>query len=48
MKLNYYIMFRSRGEKESGVAAMEMQSRVSKNVVENPRDLPPVIMMDED
>ena len=40
--------FRSRGEKESGVAAMEVQSRVGKNVVEDPRDLPPVIFMDED
>ncbi len=41
-------VFRSRGEKESGVAAMEVQSRVGKNVVEDPRDLPPVILMDED
>jgi len=39
---------RSRGEKETGVAAMEIQSRVGKNVVEDPRDLPPVILMDED
>ena len=40
--------FRSRGEKETGVVAMEVHSRVGKNVVEDPRDLPPVILMDED
>lgn len=27
---------------------MEVQSRVGKNIVEDPRDLPPVILMDED
>lgn len=46
--LRILFYFRSRGEKESGVAAMEVQSRVGKNVVEDPRDLPPVILMDED
>jgi len=46
--LRILFCFRSRGEKESGVAAMEVQSRVGKNVVEDPRDLPPVILMDED
>ncbi|KAL3141390.1 hypothetical protein ABBQ32_004967 [Trebouxia sp. C0010 RCD-2024] len=39
---------RSRGEKDTGAAAMEVQSRVGKNIVEDPRDLPPVILMDED
>ena len=39
---------RSRGEKDTGAAAMEVQSRVGKNMVEDPRDLPPVILMDED
>ena len=39
---------RSRGEKDTGVAAMEVQSRIGKKVVEDPRDLPPVILMDED
>ena len=39
---------RSRGEKDTGAAAMEVQSRVGKNVVEDPRNLPPVILMDED
>jgi len=39
---------RSRGEQASGVAAMEVQSRVGKNVTEDPRNLPPVVLMDED
>jgi hypothetical protein len=47
ISLRILFCFRSRGEKESGVAAMEVQSRVGKNVVEDPRDLPPVILMDE-
>lgn len=38
---------RSRGEKDLGTAAMEVQSRVG-NVVEDPRNLPPVMLMDED
>lgn len=45
---NQWMLCRSRGEKDTGAAAMEVQSRVGKNVVEDPRDLPPVIMMDED
>ena len=39
---------RSRGEKDTGAAAMEVQSQVGKHIAEDPRDLPPVILMDED
>lgn len=42
------IWCRSRGEKDTDTAAMEVQSRIGKNVVEDPQDLPPVILMDED
>lgn len=41
-------LYRSRGEQATGVAAMEVQSRIGKNVTEDPRSLPPVVLMDED
>ncbi len=38
---------RSRGEK-SKASAMEVQARVSSKVTENIRELPPVLLMEED
>ncbi len=39
------VVHRSRGEKR---VAMEVQARVNTNVVENIRQLPPVLLMEED
>lgn len=38
---------RSRGEKADPAVPMQVQSKVAAHVVEDPRDLPPVLMMDE-
>lgn len=39
---------RSRGQRAEGTAAMEAQVRVGAHVREDPRDLAPVLMMEED
>ncbi len=39
---------RSRGEKADAAEAMQVQARVSTSAAEDPRALPPVLMMDEE
>ncbi len=41
------VLCRSRGEKEKA-SSVQVQSKVSSKVVENIRQLPPVLLMDED
>lgn len=41
------LLCRSRGEKEKGTSA-QVQSKVPSKVLENIRQLPPVLLMEED
>ena len=39
---------RNRGEKGDGPVSMDIQSTTGKHTVEDPQDMPPVIIMEED
>ena len=45
---NHGVALRSRGEKGGKAGALEAQARISSKVMENIRELPPVLLMDED
>jgi len=47
MTVQFLLLSRSRGEKEKA-SNVQVQSKVTGKVVENIRQLPPVLLMDED
>ena len=47
-KLNSFLHCRARGEKAPEDEAMKPQAKLGSKAAENPKDMPPVIIMDED